>query len=220
MILTCPNCPTRYVLDPARLGSVGRLVRCGKCGHTWHQFPPADMAVPVEPAPEFIAPRPIPPGSNLPAIWRKRRRGGLGWAVLALLVAAVVFGGLLARERIVAEWPEAAELYNAIGIATAMPEQGLVVRNVSSRRILDNGEELLVVEGEVANLSTETRDLPPLRGALRDARQHDVQEWTFTVSEAKLAAGGVVTFSTTLKNPASEATEVSITLAALPASSK
>lgn len=220
MILTCPNCPTRYLVDPARLGSVGRLVRCGRCGYTWHQIPPADMPASVEPAPDSIALRPIPPGSNLPAIWRKRRRGGLGWALLAVLVAAIAFGGLFARERIVAAWPPAANLYSAIGIVTAAPEQGLVVRNVSSRRVLDNGEELLVVQGEVANLSKETKDVPPLRGALRDARQHDVQEWTFTVGEAELMAGGVVRFSTTLKNPASEAIEVSITLASLPGSSE
>lgn len=215
MILSCPNCPTRYLLNPAKLGGTGRLVRCGMCGHTWYQGPPADMPAPLDPPPVAATPRPLPPGSNLPAIWRKRRRGGLGWALVIVLAAAVIVA-VLARERIVAAWPKAANLYDAIGIVMAPPETGLTVRNLSSRRTLDNGIELLVVEGEIANLSKETKDVPPLRGALRDARQHDVQAWTFTVSETKLLPGEAVKFSTTLENPASEGTEIMIGLASFP----
>lgn len=217
MILTCPNCPTRYLLDPAKLGSAGRPVRCGMCGHTWYQSPPADMPAPLDPTPVAIEPRPLPPGSNLPAIWHKPRRVGVGWALVIALAAAVLVA-VLARERIVAGWPSTASLYDAIGIVMAPPETGLTVRNLSSRRTLDNGVELLVVEGEIANLSNETKDVPPLRGALRDARQRDVQAWTFSVGETKLLPGEAVKFSTTLENPASEGTEILISLASLPGS--
>lgn len=219
MILTCPNCTTRYLVDPAKLGSDGRVVRCGKCSHSWHQNPPVDMPKQLDTVVPPVEPRPIPPGSNLPALWRKRRSGGLGWAFLALLVAAVVFGGLFARERIVAAWPPAATLYDAIGIMTAAQEEGLVVRNVASRHDVDNGVAVLVVEGEVVNLSKETKDMPPLRGALRDAQRRDLQAWTFTVGETNLLPGEVVKFSTTLKNPSSEGTNVSITFASIPGAS-
>ncbi|HYC05236.1 MAG TPA: MJ0042-type zinc finger domain-containing protein [Azospirillaceae bacterium] len=41
MILTCPSCAKRFLLDAALLGN-GRRVRCGRCAHTWYQEPPAD----------------------------------------------------------------------------------------------------------------------------------------------------------------------------------
>lgn len=37
MILTCPNCQTRYVVDPNKLGPSGRSVRCDSCQHSWFQ---------------------------------------------------------------------------------------------------------------------------------------------------------------------------------------
>ena len=37
MIVSCPECSARFVLDATALGGAGRLVRCGKCTHTWHQ---------------------------------------------------------------------------------------------------------------------------------------------------------------------------------------
>jgi predicted Zn finger-like uncharacterized protein len=47
MIITCPNCATRYQADASKFPAAGRRVKCAKCGHTWHQDPP-----PPEPASE------------------------------------------------------------------------------------------------------------------------------------------------------------------------
>ena len=65
MIISCPACSKRYVLDAALLGS-GRKVRCANCGHSWQQRPaPA-------PAPEsvstFAAPRPVQAAADPPDI--------------------------------------------------------------------------------------------------------------------------------------------------------
>ena len=40
MILTCPQCATRYQVDGAKFPGAGRNVRCAKCGHVWHQLGP------------------------------------------------------------------------------------------------------------------------------------------------------------------------------------
>jgi predicted Zn finger-like uncharacterized protein len=40
MIVTCPACHTRYLVDEAELGSEGRRrMRCASCGNLWHYSP-------------------------------------------------------------------------------------------------------------------------------------------------------------------------------------
>lgn len=47
MILTCPQCETRYQADASKFAPPGRKVRCAKCAHVWHQEAP-------EPEPEEV----------------------------------------------------------------------------------------------------------------------------------------------------------------------
>jgi predicted Zn finger-like uncharacterized protein len=44
MIIGCPSCRTRYLVDEQALGGrTGRTVRCATCGHTWHQAAPPEL---------------------------------------------------------------------------------------------------------------------------------------------------------------------------------
>lgn len=54
MIVSCPNCATRFNIDRASLAGGGRKVRCGRCGHKWLV---EDPMAPPPPAPE---PDPFP----------------------------------------------------------------------------------------------------------------------------------------------------------------
>ncbi len=51
MILSCPNCETRFVVPPAAIGPVGRRVRCANCRHDWFADPPDEN---LEVVPEFV----------------------------------------------------------------------------------------------------------------------------------------------------------------------
>jgi predicted Zn finger-like uncharacterized protein len=55
MILTCPECSTRFQIPAESLGE-GRRVRCSRCSHRWFQAPEAE-----EPAAEAAPSTPEPP---------------------------------------------------------------------------------------------------------------------------------------------------------------
>lgn len=221
MILSCSACSTRYLVDPALLGPEGREVRCAKCGHQWTQKPPEDLPAaelpPLEPGiraiPEGLANQPyVPaPGANLPAVPRRRARMGNAWAwLLLILVLGVFVGGVAARNEIVATWPPAAKLYENLGLAAPPPGSGIELRSVASSRTEEDGAPVLVIHGEVANVSSAVRQVPKMRAALREAGK-EVQSWTFQGAQSRLLPGESAPFVTRFKNPSPAATDLTIT---------
>ena len=59
MILTCPNCTARFLIDPTAIGANGRTVRCGKCRNAWFATQESGARVamasasPADPLPAF-----------------------------------------------------------------------------------------------------------------------------------------------------------------------
>jgi predicted Zn finger-like uncharacterized protein len=53
MILTCPECATKFNIKDGALGTDGRKVKCSKCDHRWHAMPDGSNQEPVAaPPPE------------------------------------------------------------------------------------------------------------------------------------------------------------------------
>lgn len=74
MIITCPSCSARYVVDPLKIGAQGRTVKCAKCANAWAQPAPTpeEMAgadtqpAATRPAATDPAPAPAVPPSDPP----------------------------------------------------------------------------------------------------------------------------------------------------------
>src|ERR1700730_12959116 len=174
MIVVCPQCSTRYLVDPRALGAGGRRVRCAQCAHTWHHQPPPQalaeletVAPPVEPAAR--APR-VEPEFARPPLDEPRRRPWLavGWLLLLLVVGLAVGGAVWERDAVIRMWPPAARFYSLFGLAVAQPRDVLKV-TAQRRRDEENGVPRLVIDGEVANVSPEAQQVPKLKVELKAA---------------------------------------------------
>jgi predicted Zn finger-like uncharacterized protein len=215
MILTCPACATRYLTDPALLGAAGRVVRCAKCGHSWMQVPPADMPrrvdVPIPPRMETADSR-----AQLPArVTEKPRRvaGGFAFGLLALI--AVVLGiasgsAYLWREWIVAELPQAKQLYDLIGIRAVPLGAGLEFSNLKFERRQIDGADSIIIEGELFNTTPEPQSIPTLKATLQDEGGRWLSDWTFSLGRPALESGETVTFKVTKRDPPAATRKLSV----------
>src|SRR3982750_478528 len=98
MILTCPECATRYFVDGDKLGPTGRNVRCVGCGARWRADASGAAETagssPAEDPRSFEASEPaiLPAGDPLPQAFRAaseaRRR------TRQAIVAGAVWAGL------------------------------------------------------------------------------------------------------------------------------
>ena len=208
MILTCPDCSTRYHVDPASLGPGGRAVRCASCGHRWTARPPDDTPQLGDFAPAGGA------GPRRPRIGADTGAGRgsnslIGW-LLAVLVVLVLAGAVIGRNEIVAGFPASAALYQRLGLPVTM-NLGLQFENVNSDRISERGISILVVEGEVVNLAGERRDVPPVRITLLDENGRPVQQESFAAEATSLEPGATSKFSARVVNPTEKARNFSVT---------
>lgn len=220
MILTCPSCSARFVVNDDALRPSGRNVKCGRCAHVWSAPPPPPEEEPAA-VTEPVVETPIKPErreprtrANLPALPQKRRRRGGRVVLLVVVLAAVVAAGLwFGRDALIGAWPAAERIYAAVGLVATeapLPGAGLRIEQPRARQEEDSGTPYLVIDGEVVNEVDETRPVPEMVLVLLDGQQNVVQEWPFATDVVELRAGERVAFSTRLPNPSSKATDLRI----------
>ena len=219
MILTCPQCATRYQADAAKFQPSGRNVRCAKCGHVWHQDAPpqeaeaaSDIAVvdetsppaaePSEPVarPAAFVPNPAVPRMRFAMVepprsrWPAQLMLGAGWAGLVAIVLVVGWSALTFRQQIATLWPQSASLYAALGMKANAT--GLDIQDVSYRRSTEAGQPVLTVTGDLANAGTRELPVPQIRVALIDDDHRELYHWTFVPGVTTLRPGQSTKFLT------------------------
>ena len=175
------------------------------------ETPPPLPEAPVESAKPA---RGKPPGA------KKRSALGRIAAVIGWLLFVMAAGGLVGAyvesDRVMEEFPETKVVFAALGFEVPAPGEGLKLTNVTSTRVTIEGAPALVVEGRVTNTANGRRDVPTLRGSLRDPTDRELHAWQFTASAEKLAAGEFATFRTEVVAPNPQATGLSITFVTPP----
>ncbi|WP_026942326.1 MJ0042-type zinc finger domain-containing protein [Hellea balneolensis] len=230
MILTCPECSTRYLTKENAIGPNGRTVRCAKCDTTWFVASEADTLTlqdnqsPVEEivqattedmAGEFGKNRvPEAPGAHVvmrDKVDKERRRRrltsvGLIWAVPLFLLFVASILGYVFRQNIVNGVPQMATLYKTLGVDVTM--SGLNIEDPITRSALIDGKPVLVVNGAVKNITSKDQDVPMVELSLHSKDGEPLVTWLVDVNTPRLAKNERVTFVSEYPNPPVDAVKL------------
>lgn len=227
MIVTCPSCQAKYRVDQAALESRGGRAKCAACAHVWTVEDEAlTLMEPV--APPEAAPAPEPEPEPQPSLRDKphaairaradaqRRKArlaaeGAGWAGVAACLAIVLTGAVFFRVDVVETWPRAAGAYAAVGLD--VNALGLEVAGLDARMDEAEGAPVLIVEGEVRNITGRERPAAPLRAHVLDPQGEVLAEWSVMLETARFAPGAVERFRTTFPAPPEAGARVEVVLA-------
>lgn len=238
MIITCPRCATRYLLEAGVVRPPGRQVRCARCQHTWFQesLPdlPKPIPVPVEeqapmgpvtdksrmlppppgsiaqPVPRFEIP---PPTSVTPAgadRQRARSRSLAGLSILLAFLAGFVLLFLYMPNEIAQVWPESASLYEALG----MPVNTRGFKIIASHsQELDKTVPVIAIKGQIINETDRELAVPKVRLAVRDQSGREIYHWTVLADQQRLGPHEQGTFSARLESPPADAVDLEVRFA-------
>ena len=218
MILTCPECATRYQTDVSNFVPDGRKVRCARCGHVWFQAAPqpepeqaieeesVTTAAPAAEAPvipqrdlaEPPAPTAIQAG-RVPML--ERMVLGVGWAVLGLVVVVIGWSALHYSQDIAGLWPQSASFYRAIGMTVNTRGIEIETSDRQAHFETQDDQQVLVITGNLVNITSRELSVPPIRVSLMDDAKRELYHWSFAPGVATLHAGQSVSFRTRLPNP-------------------
>jgi predicted Zn finger-like uncharacterized protein len=212
MILVCPECKTRYVVEASLFALGPRQVRCAKCKHGWKAELPNDIDVvappPLEPdpIPETVAP--VPEGSNLPTVTEKvpkfyfklnltkTQRLATMLTCAVVLVLLVVF-----RQPVVNRWAFMEPIYTFAGLYVYHPGDELEFQQVRSELKYDGGVTKLVLSGKIKNKTKKSQTVPNI---VADAIGPDgvaIQSWQIDAPTARLDPEAEASFTSAINAP-------------------
>lgn len=193
MILTCPECASRYFVDDSKVGPSGRTVRCASCGARWTARNEDDLDLFEEPsaadlaAAEVLAkldaqnPADDPetpvnelPGEELPKVFRARadaerrlkeaKTTGIIWGGMVAVMVLLMGGAWLFNVNIAKLWPSTAGAYAFV--KHPVNTVGLEVESLKAEPTMQNGHAAITITGVLRNITDRPVNTPPLRVAL------------------------------------------------------
>lgn len=145
--------------------------------------------------------------------WKLRFFQKLASPSALFILATIIAPGLLlgARGKIVTAVPASAKIYAAVGLPVNL--DGLELANVSSVLKTENGNEHLLIKGEIVNKRDKTGKLPNLQLALRGPDGRDLYNWQAPSPQKRIKARHSIRFVARLDSPPEGALDVFVRFA-------
>jgi predicted Zn finger-like uncharacterized protein len=182
--------------------------------------PPAALAHVEAPAlapvdPGESAARALPAREDIETVALRRAKkesaGRLRWPLgvwpTVILALVVINAALIVRRADVVRWvPQTASLYSAIGLPVNL--RGLDFADVTTKKEIRDGVQMLVVEGTIVSLSSHAANVPRLRFGVRNEAGREIYNWTALPNRKVLPAGETMRFRSLLAAPPREGRDV------------
>lgn len=127
-------------------------------------------------------------------------KGGKGKiiAIAAVVLIALGASAFFGRGFIIDLWPQTSDYFAMVGLGGDELGAGLDIRNVKSSREVENGIEVLVIRGTVANIAEEDRKVPMIRVSLYDGEGVEVQQVIIAPLKSQIPPGAKIGFKAKL----------------------
>jgi predicted Zn finger-like uncharacterized protein len=239
MIVTCPNCQTRYLIDDAAVGDVaGRRVRCASCGNLWTYSSEAEAihaAVAELTAEAAMAnttsegPPVGEPGRTEPRIQSPPHPLG-PTAMGRPSVSAELLPAAARRRRHRAAGLALIVLVAAVALGAILGRDKIIATWPAAAPVYATlrlseqpgaGLEVtvtpkrtpqsLLIDGNYVNSGATARRVPRLRVTLRDGNKSDLESKVIDPPVDRLAPGASARFDASFEHPSITATGVDVT---------
>ncbi len=143
---------------------------------------------------------------------QRSSRRPAGWLLGVGVVVLLLVSAIIGRNGIVGKFPATAAVYQSVGI-NVDPDLGLEFKDVTLDWQREGGAFVLVVEGEIVNLSKANLMIPPVRMAILDGEGRELQHEFFNLNDGEIAAGNRIPFTGRLVDPIEQGENFRLTFA-------
>ncbi|MBO9708469.1 MAG: zinc-ribbon domain-containing protein [Caulobacter sp.] len=229
MILTCPECASRYFVDDSKVGASGRVVRCAACGNRWtarNEEEPLDLF--EDPSASAVMGDSLPggpdgvdagagaeppvsalPGEELPKVFRARadaerrlreaKTTGIVWASMAVVLVLILTSAIVFRMNIASLWPKTAGAYALV--KRPVNTVGLQIEDLKAEPSMENGHAAVTITGVLRNITDHPVTTPPVRVSLLNEHDKRVAGQLAAAADPNIPPSQTRHFAVTLLDP-------------------
>ena len=206
MIITCPDCQSKYVVPASNIGA-GRKVRCSKCEAEWFQSGTVEAApsLPGSAKPSASSKELEKKIENIEKVAKEGKKALWVSLTSAVFIIFALLGAfIMLKDPLVDAFPQMQGVYYPFFKDDVLSEEeirGLEIINIERDIKEETGHTLLIFKGDVLNKDTMTRQVPNIKISLLNEYGVVLDYWTVQPELKTIKAGEKTSWVCYFSNP-------------------